>query len=1137
MKSASPNFRFLAAHDPLLARLPTLAELYAVDDPNTALFKLRQFGEALLRQVAAAAGVRPGQAGDGTQHSLIQALRGDGILPSDVADRFHLLRRVGNDAVHEFGGSTGDVLHHLKVARELGVWFHRTFADPGFRPGAFVAPTPALDPAAALREQVEQLRAEVDEERRRVEAAGLAAELESELRREAEHLAASASEERETALAMATEVEALLAAERARMAAELEAARLAAARLPTERLEEVRERARRAAGMMALDEGGTRAQLIDQQLREAGWEADSERLRWSAGTRPERGRNLAIAEWPIGQTGRADYVLFAGLTAVGVVEAKRAGVQVAGSIEQAKRYSRGYEVRAGERLAGGPWDGFRVPFLFATNGRAYLEQIAEQSGIWFLDARSPTHQARALQGWYSPEGLLELLAQDVGSAEAALRAMPTDALPLRDYQRSAVEAVEAALARGERSVLVAMATGTGKTRTVIGLVYRLLKARRFRRVLFLVDRTALGEQAQDQLQNVRLEQHQSLADIYDVKELGDLRPEGDTRVHVATVQGMLRRVLFAEGGEALPVDTYDCVVVDECHRGYSLDRELGDTELLFRDQADYVSKYRRLVEYFDAVKIGLTATPALHTTQIFGEPVFRYSYREAVVDGYLVDHELPTRIVTALAEDGITWRVGETVQVYDARRAQVDAFQTPDEIHLEVEEFNRRVVSESFNRVVCRELARHIDPEQPGKTLVFCVNDEHADRVVRLLNEAFAHAYGEVHNDAVQKITGKAHQPSSLLRRYKTERLPSVAVTVDLLTTGVDVPEIVNLVFLRRVRSRILYEQMLGRATRLRPALYGPGDDKTVFRVFDAVDLYTALRPYTEMEPVVVDPRLSFTQLADELVALEDPAQRATVHEQIVAKLRRTVRRLEEAAGDQVEALTGVRPAELPDHLARMEPGAAAEFFAVRPELGLVLDTRAPGGGDPVFISTHDDHLRRVEHGYGDGQRPDDYLRGLEEYVRTHINEIPALQVVLQRPRELTRRQLRELALALSAEGYSEATLRTAWRDARNQDVAASIIGYVRSMALGEPLVPYEDRVRAAVRRIRERGGWTYPQMQWLDKIAQQMIRDVVVDREAIDSVPVFADAGGFRRIDRTFEGRLDEVLGDIHEEVWPRSA
>jgi type I restriction enzyme R subunit len=935
---------------------------------------------------------------------------------------------------------------------------------------------------------------------------------------------------------MAAELETLLGAERARLSAELVAARGAQGPLSTEYLQEVRTRARAAAGMMELDERGTR-ELVDQQLREAGWEADSQRLRWSQGARPERDRNQAIAEWPI-DGGRADYVLFAGLTVVGIVEAKRAALNVAGSIEQAMRYGRGYEFRGDEQPAGGPWDGLRVPFLFATNGRPYLDQIAERSGIWFLDARRPTHHPRPLQGWYSPEGLRELLAQDVSAAEQALAEMPTELLPLRDYQKRAVEAVEAALSRGQRSVMVAMATGTGKTRTVIGLVYRLLKARRFRRVLFLVDRTALGEQALGQMKNIKLEQYQSLPEIYDVKELGDLRPDEDTRLHVATVQGMIRRVLFAEAADGLPVDTYDCIVIDECHRGYSLDRELGEMELLFRDQADYVSKYRRLVEYFDAVRIGLTATPALHTTQIFGEPVFRYSYREAVVDGYLVDHELPTRIVTALAEDGITWRAGEEVQFYDEEQARIDAFQTPDEIHVEVDEFNRRVMTESFNQVVCRELAQHIDPEAPGKTLVFCLNDEHADRVVRLLKAEFAALYGEVRDDAVKKITGKSERPGELIRRYKNERLPSVAVTVDLLTTGIDVPEIVNLVFLRRVRSRILYEQMLGRATRLRADLFGPGEDKTVFRIFDAVDLYTALRPYSEMAPVVVDPTLSFEQLAAELVALDDPTQRAAVRDQLVARLRRVARRLEREVGEDVETLAGLRPAALADHLAHMEPEAAAAFVASRPDLGPLLDERRRrGGGRPVYISTHPDHVRRVEHGYGNGERPDDYLTGLGDYVRTHINEIPALQVVLQRPRDLTRAQLKELALTLAREGYSEAAVRTAWRTARNEDFAASIIGYVRSLALGEPLVPYEERVRGAIRRIKSQRQWTPRQARWLDNIARQMIRDVVVDREAMDSTPAFRDHGGFKHINRDFQDGLAQVLGDIHEEVWRRTA
>jgi type I restriction enzyme R subunit len=165
-----------------------------------------------------------------------------------------------------------------------------------------------------------------------------------------------------------------------------------------------------------------------------------------------------------------------------------------------------------------------------------------------------------------------------------------------------------------------------------------------KRVLFLVDRSALGEQAANAFKDTRMESLQTFADIFGIKELDEQQPDTDTAVHIATVQGMVQRVLYSgEDTTPLTVDQYDCIVVDECHRGYLLDRELSDTELSFRSYDDYISKYRRVLDYFDAVKIGLTATPALHTTQIFGAPIFTYSYREAVIDGFLVDHEPPVQ--------------------------------------------------------------------------------------------------------------------------------------------------------------------------------------------------------------------------------------------------------------------------------------------------------------------------------------------------------------------------------------------------------------------------------------------------------------------------------------------------------------
>jgi type I restriction enzyme R subunit len=398
--------------------------------------------------------------------------------------------------------------------------------------------------------------------------------------------------------------------------------------------------------------------------------------------------------------------------------------------------------------------------------------------------------------------------------------------------------------------------------------------------------------------------------------------------------------------------------------------------------------------------------------------------------------------------------------------------------------------------------------------------------VVRLLTEAFEARYGPVPDDTVAKITAAADDPGGLLRRYKNERRPAVAVTVDLLTTGVDVPEIVNLVFLRRVKSRILYEQMLGRATRLRPDLYGAGEPKDVFHVYDAVDLYAALEPHTDMKPVVKTAAVSVGALLEDLeraVAAGTQDAQRLIHEQLVAALRRRRRRLEGAADlvdAAVESTSAATPAGasdaaaspsarrgiggLIDHLRHLAPAHAATFLRARPALVDVLD-RHGLGGTRLVVSNHEDALRVVEHGYGSDtagarQRPQDYLDAFAAYLRDHLNEIPALLVVTRRPRDLTRADLRELRLALDRAGFPEAALRAAWRDVTNQDVAASIIGYVRRQALGDPLVPYAERVARAVDRILAARPWTDAQRRWLRRIGQQMERELVVDRQALDS-------------------------------------
>ena len=543
------------------------------------------------------------------------------------------------------------------------------------------------------------------------------------------------------------------------------------------------------------------------------------------------------------------------------------------------------------------------PFAFATNGRPFLRQLRTASGIWFRDLRRAANRAVALEGWYAPEGLRQLARLEIdGAKEQLSRETFAFGFPLRPYQRRAIEAVEEVIRAGQREILLAKATGTGKTKTCVALIYRLLKSGRFRRVLFLVDREELGIQAGGCLQGNADGKLANLAAIYGIKELGERVVDPDTRVHITTVQAMARRLLLGDEEGRPTVDTYDLIVVDECHRGYLLDREMGDGELRFRDFKDYVSTYRRVLDMFDAVKIALTATPALHTVEIFGRPVFVYSYREAVVDGYLVDHEPPIRIHTQLSSEGIRWQAGEQVTTIDPRTGQIDLFTTPDELRFDVAAFNQLVLTEAFNRVVCEALADELDPFSPHKTLIFCVGDGHADLVVQLLKEAFAKRYGEVPEEAVAKITGRSDKPAQLIRRFKNEAFPNVAVTVDLLSTGVDVPAIGNIVFLRRVNSRILYDQMRGRATRLCEAI-----GKTHFRIFDAVGVYDALQPYTDMKPVVVDPKIPFSQLLREFATTEgEDAQ--LVRDQLIAKLRRKRSQLSESGAARFRLLTGEDP-------------------------------------------------------------------------------------------------------------------------------------------------------------------------------------------------------------------------------------
>lgn len=1076
------NFEFLNRYWPALAQIGAAAESYVYSDANACLYKLGMFGERLILEIFAFEHIKEPTI-DNTHANRIRLLKREGLIPKKIDDILYALRKTRNDAVHAGADSVEDAKTLLSMTYNLAVWFMEVYGDWGYIAPAFVMPENVVQPdyESIIKEQEEKI------------------------------------------VALSKQVDAVSTA--------------ASSKTSKERA----EKGETASESMDLSEAETRY-LIDEQFRKFGWEADTNNLRYSRGTRPQKGRNLAIAEWPtdstVGKNGYADYALFVGLKLVGIVEAKKAAIDIPSVIDhQCKEYAKGIKAEHKDYVIG-QWGAYKVPFVFATNGRKYLKQIETKSGIWCLDLRSGANAPKALQGWISPQGLMEQLEKDIAAANAALQNTPfdllrdPDGLNLRKYQISAIEAAEQAVIDGKQTVLLSMATGTGKTRTILGMIYRFIKSDRFKRVLFLVDRTALGEQAEDVFKEVKIEELMTLDSIYNIKGLDEKEIDKETKIHIATVQSLVKRILYPENDTMPSVTDYDLIVVDEAHRGYILDKEMSETEMLYRNQDDYISKYRTVIEYFDAVKIALTATPALHTTEIFGKPVFNYSYREAVIDGYLVDHDAPHNIRTKLRVEGINYQKGEQLAIYDPVTGEVlNSAELEDDMKFEIDTFNRQVITENFNRTVLNEIAWDLNPDGQGKTLIYAVDDNHADLIVKILKEIYAE--GGVDNDTVMKITGSVAEGnkkkiSEAIKRFKNESLPKIVVTVDLLTTGIDVPEITTLVFMRRIKSRILFEQMLGRATRLCPSI-----GKTHFEIYDPVGVYESLQDVSNMKPVVTNPSTSFEDLIKGLEVATTNEQFAYQIDLIVAKLQRKRRNISKKALEQFENLTGGKDlGAFAEHLnSSTIKEAAAELLGYR-EAFSVLDKDKPHSKSPRIIDDHPDVVIDHTRGYGEGQKPEDYLEAFKEFINNNMNAIAALHTVCTRPSELTREALKSLKLELDRHDFTEKQLNSAWNEMTNQDIVADIIAFIRQQALGSALVGHEQRVKHAFAKLRMNHEFNKTQLDWLKRIEKVLLEESVLD-EQIFEVGAFKNAGGFTIIDRRFGGKLREIMTELNEYLY----
>lgn len=1079
------NFTFLKDKWPEMAKMGELAEQYLYSDTNTCFLKMGLLAEHIVKYMLAYDGI-PQPEYDNTHANRINLLRRNDLLPMEIDNILFVLRKTRNDAAHNGMESFDKAKDNLELSYDLASWFMQTYGDYTYEPVDYVIPKNISVDIAELEDKNKEQEVFIEE----LQKSG------------------KASSER-------------------------------------------KDKAYVNAKKYPLSEHDTRM-IIDKQLREVGWEADTDNLKQSKGIKPEKGRNLAIAEWKtdsaVGKNGYVDYALFVGEVMVGVIEAKKEHIDVSAVIDgQCKEYASLIKKEDQEKYCMKKFGKYHVPFLFATNGRPYIKQFETKSGIWFLDVRKK-EAPKALPGWKSPDGLMEELQHDIEEAQKELERTDysiladKSGLNLRYYQIEAIQAVEKAIAEGKREALLCMATGTGKTRTILGTVYRFLKAKRFRRILFLVDRTALGDQALDTFKEVKIEDLMTLNEIYNVKELEDKDFDPETRVQIATVQSLVKRIMYNESDTIPAVSDYDLIVIDEAHRGYIFDKELGDAEVIYRDQRDFMSKYRSVIEYFDAVKIALTATPALHTTQIFGAPVYTYSYRTAVVDGYLIDHDAPHIIETQLSHDGIKFHKGEVVPIYNPETGELEnSAELEDELEFEIENFNKQVIAPEFNKTALREifLPEHptednkgIDPEDKmqGKTLIFAVDDAHADMIVDILKKMYTEI--GVDEDCIKKITGSIEgrnkkKIAEAIRHFKNDSKPSIVVTVDLLTTGIDVEEITRLVFLRRIKFRILFEQMLGRATRLCDEI-----GKDHFEIYDAVGVYEALEPVSSMKPVVVNPTVTLEQIIDGLDELETSEQKQSQIDVLIAKLQRRKKKITEVQKEHFAHLAGGTLEEFLAKIKQMNSEEASKYIQDKKIAFEVFHSYTYTTAHKVY-SLHEDSVYKHTRGYGDATKPEDYLEEFKQFIINNMNEIEALTIICKKPKELTRAVLKSLKLELDRYSFTEKMLNTAWKQMTNEDITADIISFIRQQVLGDALISHEERIKKAISKVK----LMHPelnavQIKWLDRIEVQLLNETILNKETFE-LDAFKNVGSFKKVNAAFNNKLESMIDEINDALY----
>ena len=874
-------------------------------------------------------------------------------------------------------------------------------------------------------------------------------------------------------------------------------------------------------------------------------------------------RGVALREFPL-KAGFADYMLFVDRQAVGIVEAKKEGTTLGGVDTQSKKYLDGLPSHV-QRI------GAPLPFAYESTG---VETV-------FRDVRDPDYRSRRVFSFHRPGTLLGW-AREPETLRARLKTMPPLVTAgLRECQIEAIEGLERSLSENRPRSLIQMATGSGKTFTAVSSAYRLIKHAGARRVLFLVDRANLGRQTLKEFQQYATpDDGRKFTELYNVQHLAGGGIDPVSKVCISTIQRLYSMLRGEDLDESLdeaslneltslnerpkevaynpqiPVETFDFVVVDECHRSI-------------------YNVWRQVLEYFDAFLIGLTATPSKQTFGFFDQNlVMEYNHERAVADGVNVGYDV-YRIKTEVGEQGGKVDAGFYVDYRDKATREVRWGQLEEALEYTAQELDRSVVVRDQIRTVIRAYKERLFTDLfPGrsvvpKTLIFAKDDSHAEDIVEIVREEFGRG-----NEFCKKITYRAQEKSeTLISEFRTSPVLRIAVTVDMISTGTDVKPLEVLIFMRDVKSQTYYEQMVGRGTRTisetdLQAVTGDASRKTHFVLIDAIGV-TETAKGTDVRPLERRPTVAFDNLLTMVTFSRDPDTLTT----LASRLSRLDRQISERDRQTIrDASGGKDPSDLanalldavdPDKVrqqaaetsgtdspteAQIQVAASAlveracEPFDA-PELRNTL-TSLKRRGEQVIDRVSEDRVIYAGYDYDKARQ---MVTNFERFIEKNRDELTALQIIYNRPyseRHLTLKEIRQLADALDAPPYL-LDAKALWkayerlesakvRGVSPQHLLTDVVSLVRfAMGKDEVLEPYPALVERRFQEwlARHDGAFTAEQVEWLRMIKDHIAASLTMEPDDFSYAP-FSDRGGRLRASRLFGPELPKLLDELNEEL-----